>query len=247
MSIDDVKGHGECRRESLVASAAGVTRATRLSLFGEQMVQAVGKGAYAHADEGKYFIATNPTPGTGIAGLAAADGYDDEQALCIIQNTATAGSDVRLYLDYIKLQTTVAGTNGTNVTWATHIDESARYVSGGTTYTPTNLNLDSNETANATVYFGAVVASAAGSTAVKLGSGNLRTAITVVGDEYTLDFGGPRVADSGNIVAGSAIAKLRVAHCPVVLSPQDCLILAVNAASQTVASQFEFEVGFWER
>jgi AraC-like DNA-binding protein len=50
----------------------------RSSRYGELVTQALaGSKMYAAADEGSYFVATNPTPGTAIAGIATILGYGD--------------------------------------------------------------------------------------------------------------------------------------------------------------------------
>ena len=221
--------------------------AVRMTNRNELVTQSISKGRVGLADEGSYFICTNPTPGTGIASITAANGYDAAEALCIIKN-GNASSGARIYLDYIKLSPTVAGTNGTNVTYATHLDPvGTRYTSGGTLYTPLSPNMASDATSGAVVHFGAVVTTAAGTNVRKIGSGNLRTSIMVVGDEYVLDFGADGNAGASSLFEGTLICKQVVRHAPIILGPGDEFILAVNAASQSVAASFEFEIAFWER
>ena len=250
MSTDDSKLWGEARRELPGTSySEGSTTPLRATKRGELVVESIAKGQNVLAVEGSYFLATNPTPGTGIAGITAANGYDATEALLTIRNGVTAGDNAkRLYLDYIKLQPTAAGTNGTNCTFATHKDKgNTRWSSGGTAYTAVNMNLGSDTTTNAGIHFGALVTDAATGDVVKMASGNLRTAIVVVGDETYIDFGGTMAAGPSSLFEGTLICKQVIKHCPVVLNPGEELILTVNAASQSGASSFEFEIGFWER
>ncbi len=224
--------------------------AQRGSMRGDGFVQNIAKGRVPLAEEGSYFLATNPTPGTGIAGIAAADGYDATEALITIRNGGTASATAkRVILDYIKLQPTVAGASGTNCTYATHVDKgNTRWSSGGTAYTPINLNRGSDVTANAVIHFGALVTDAATADVQKLQSGNLRTAVVVVGDEMYFDFGGEMQAGASGLFEGTLVCKQVVKHVPVVLNPQEEFILCINAASQAVTgSSFEFEIGFSER
>ena len=249
MTTTDSKLWGETHETLPGATTEGQIKAFRASKRGELYTQSISKGTLALAKEGSSFLATTPTPGTGIAGIAAANGYVATEALCTIRNTASAGDTAkRLYIDYIKLQPTVAGANGTNITYATHKDKgNSRWASGGTAYTAVNMDLGSDVSTNAGVHFGALVTDAATADVVKLQSGNLRTAIAVVGDETVLDFGGGQAPGASSLFEGTLICKQVVRHVPVVLNPGEELILTVNAASQSGATSFEFEVCFWER
>jgi hypothetical protein len=250
MALDDRKIWGEAKRDLPGTNySEGATVPLRSTKRGELVTQSIAKGQLVLTEEGSYFLATNPTPGTGIAGIAAANGYDATEALCTVRNTATASDTAkRVYLDYIKLQPTVAGTSGTNMTYATHKDKGGtRWSSGGTAYTADNNNMGSTTAAVAGIHFGALVTGAASADVVKLQSGNLRTAIVVVGDEIIIDFGGTVAAGASSLFEGTLICKQVVKHVPVILNPDEELILTVNAASQSAATSFEFEIAFWER
>jgi hypothetical protein len=250
MALDDRKLWGEAHRDLPgTAYTEGQTTPLRSTKRGELFTQSIAKGQTALVEEGSYFLATNPTPGTGIAGIAAANGYDATEALCTIRNGATAGDTAkRLYIDYIKLQLTVAGTNGTNLTYATHKDKgNSRWASGGTAYTPVNMNMGSDLSSSASVHFGALVTDAATADVAKMQSGNLRTAIGVVGDEIILDCGGSVAAGPSSLFEGTLICKQVIKHIPIVLNPGEELVLTVNAASQSVGTSFEFEICYWER
>jgi hypothetical protein len=209
----------------------------------------VGKsGVYNLADMGDYFIARNPTPGTGLAGIAAADGLDDTEGTLLVRNSNSAK---RVYLDYLKLRVTVAGTNGTNAHFASKIDQGNRYTSGGTAIAPVNVNMASSNTAGVTGIFGALVTTAATAGARLVGAGVVRRAtIVVAGDEYFWDFGGRVPADTrpATIAADSTTnVSTAIAHCPVVLGPGDSWWFSVYSSSQTVGTSFEYELGFWVR
>lgn len=244
---DNSKQWLEGRRELPSIYSEGATVPSRSSKYGEQIVQPLDRQTLVA--EGSYYIVTNPTPGTGIAGIAAANGYDATEALMTIRNALSAGDNTkRLFLDYIKLQPTAAGANGTNCTYATHKDKgNTRWSSGGTAYVPVNANLGSANVSLAGVHFGALVTDAATADVVKLGSGNLRTAIVVVGDEILFDFVGDRGPGASSLFEGTLICKQVVKHVPVMLNPEEEFILTVNAASQSGATSFEFECGFWLR
>jgi len=215
----------------------------RTSLRGDVMVQPIGKARCSLADEGSYFVAVNPTPGTGVASLAAADGYLATQALCTIFNTHATNSIV---IDYIKLQTTVPGTNGTDLRWDCHLDGIDRWTSGGSAITEKNVKVG-GAASSATIYFGAIVAPAASTDVLRLGGGELRSVITVAGDQFIFDFGGEPAQGSGAPQNGTLAAVIRTQVAPAVLQPGDSLVLTLNAASQSVAQSYEFEIGYWER
>jgi len=224
----------------------GATRAARMSAFGELVGERGKADLVGLCDDGAYYVATNPTPGTGVAGIAAADGFDDTEALLYLRNNATASEGTRIYLDYILLSATAAGTNGTNFSYAMTLDTgAARYASGGSAITPVSPNMQNSDSPSCTLYFGAVVPSTS-STDRLVSHKPLRSVIKVVGDKYLFDFGGSKDT-SDMATAGTAICNMRIPCPPVVLGPTDMFLLHEFAASQSVAATYEFEIGFWVR
>lgn len=226
----------------------GVYGPVHLTRFGEVVTTSMTGGkCYQLADEGSYFLATNPTPGTGIAGIAASTSYDATESLLHIRNTSTSK---RLYLDFIELVVTAAGTNGTTFAVAMTSDRGAsRYTSGATAITPVNVNLASADTADCTVKFGALVTTAASADARILGNIPLRPVIKVIGDVYRFNFGdtSDKWMGVGTDVAGTAVLKMNVPCPPVVLGENDQFLLHDFGASQTVGASYEFRIGFWMR
>lgn len=221
----------------------------RVSRYGELVTQGLaGSKMHALAAEGSYFIVTNPTPGTAIAGIAAADGLDDLEALVFLRNGAS--NDKQIHLDFLLLQVAAAGTNGTNFAFAMKGDKgNSRYASGGSSLTPVNPNMGSTRTSGIDkFYFGAVVPTAATSEARLLNHGLLRTVIKVVGDKYLFKFGdsAPGVV-SGIPLEGTTQANINVPCPAVILDPGDTFLFHEFAASQTVAAQYQFACGFWVR
>lgn len=226
--------------------------AARGSRYGEAMSQSVlGSRMWPLADEGSYFLATNPTVGTGIAGHAASTTIDDAKPFLLLRNTASPASGAkRVYLDYIKLQTTVAGAGATTTLFACKLDKGAnRYTgSAGSVLTPVNPNMDSTTSPVLHVRAGAVGATAASADARLLTGGQLaRSVVTVVGDTYLWVFGQSNRALSSMIVAGTAIANIVYAMPPVVIGPEQMFLLHQGGASQSGAHSFEIEIGWSER
>ena len=250
MSQDPVKPWLETHRSLGTATRTeAVNTPQRGSPYGEAYVQTIGKGAYQMADEGSYFVATNPTPGTAIAGIAGTGAFSDAESLLYIKNAATAAEATRLYLDYIRLFVVVAGTNGTNHRYVMKLEPAnvERYTSGGSAITAVNPNMDSTETPAATIKFGALVTTAASADVRLIANGNIRTVITVAGDVYDFDFGGAAKASAGMPLEGTLQAHIVRNLPPVVLGPGCTFVMSLHAASQTVASEYEFEIGFWQR
>ncbi len=243
---DIINSWGLAGRALPGVSADNVYGPSRQSRYGERYVQALaGSKMHPLVDEGTYFCATNATPGTAIAGITAADGYDVTETLLYIHNGAT--STKRIYMDFIHLTCAAAGTNGTNFSMALTTDSVARRSSGGTAITPVeNSQTAALATVTDAVYFGAVVTAAATSGKL-IWHGLLRTVIKVIGDQYTLNFGSSSPVGSGNILEGTAQAHVVRNVPPVVLGPGESLMLHEYAASQSVAAQYQFSAGWWER
>lgn len=220
----------------------------RIGRRGEQYVlDHTGSKLVNLADEGAYFLATNPTMGTGIAGIAAATAYDATESLLFLRNTS---STKRLYLDFIELVVTAAGATGTTTGFTLTSDKgNTRYSSGGSAITPVNPNLASSETASVTLYFGAVVTAAASSSARLLGNIPARSVIKVVGDHYRFQFGDSNAAwgCAGASLDGTTSAAITIPCPPVILGENDQFLLHDWAASQSGASSYELRMGFWMR
>jgi len=188
----------------------------------------------------------NPTPGTAVDGIAAADGLDNLEALLFMHVNAAATK--RVYLDKLWLRCVAVGTNGTNFQLAIRGDKgTSRYASGGSAITPVNTNMaDATATSLDQLYFGAVVATAATGSMRTLWHKRLRSGIKVTLDEYLFNFG------SSNVIPHTAVpvatVSTLVTDCPpIVLGPGDSLLLHEFAASQTVAASYEFYLSWWER
>lgn len=206
----------------------------------------MGKALYALADQGQYFTATNTTPGTGIDGIAAADGNSDLENYFHLLNSDTASGGKRIYLDYLIMRPTAAGTNGTTTEWVSKIDTTTRYTSGGSAITPVNPNADSSNATIATLRAGALVTTAASAQKI-VGHGMLRSVIKVIGDMYIYDFGAESLPHFSNLsTVGTAIAQIHVPHPPVILGPGHAWMFQINGASQSVAASYEFQLGWWE-
>ena len=248
MSIESMKQFSEFN-QSLPSPATNRQNVPdRANKYGEKIVQLTGKAAYGPADDGAYFLARNPTVGTGIAGIAAADGAEGLENLVHLYNSATVTEGTRIYLDYLRLVPTAAGTNGTTTVFISVIDNVSRYTSGGSAITPVNVNMDSTASPKGQLKFGALVTVAGSADSRIVGGGALRLGvIKVIGDVYQFDFGGFRQDMPPTVTSGTAQIFYPWRHAPVVLGPGDSFTLEVFGASQTVAASFEFEMAWYEK
>lgn len=211
-----------------------------------------GFGAKMHryADAGKYFTATNPTAGTGLIS-GAVTSLADTTPLVLIKNGNTAGSGIKLYLDYLKLQVTVVGVGHTAPHIAVKKDFSqstTRYTSGGTQITPQPVGRSGGAipASSAQVYFGAITAAAAGDARL-ISSFRVKGAIEVVLDTFTLDFGAPVVQPQNGLVDNSTTISHGVFNMPPLeLDPQEHATIHWFAGSQGTGTTFAFTLGFVE-
>lgn len=229
----------------------------RLWRYGEQCVQPMIRKTHALVDEGGYFIANNAQ--TGIASPVGTS-FAATAAMMIITNTDTErNSGKRIYLDYLALVTTAAGSfasAGVNLQAVVTIDTGTRYSSGGTNLTANiiNPNMDAPaRTSVANVYFGALTATAATSSARTVcGLRILRPVVSatvadVVGELKLLNFGGVEAAMNGSITV--AVANQIPHPMPaIVIGPQQtALVHFIMNGTTPAAASYAPEIGWFER
>ena len=245
----------------LLSSAARVAAEqapviARFGHYGETVAELITGKQHKLADEGSYFLTRSPTPGTGLATIAAPTTFAATSPFLIVTNNNPVGGK-NIFLDYLKLICTAAGTGGTALNFATVLDAGSRYTSGGSGGAGTQLasllagpytpNMQAAGQSGALVYAGALVAAAATAGARTLSNSRFRTAIPVVNDEYVINFGGDSVALDGVLVSGTAIAQRTVPHAPVVIAPGSSFLLHLWLPSQSAASSYEVDIGHVER
>ncbi len=239
---------GTTNRANPTPSTDNTTSYTRHWPGGEvATVSMFGSKLHALADQGTYFTACNATPNTALAGIAAADGLDDLEALVFLRNGSNATK--RIYLDYISLSPTDVGTTGSDFSLAIKLDSGGtRYASGGTAITPKNANMASTTTSGIDrLQVGAVVPTAATANARLVWHQKMRTVIKVAGDKYLLTFGSGQPAPvAATAMAGTAQAAIHVGCPPIVLGPGDTFLLHEFSTAQNAAATWSFTMGWWE-
>ena len=221
------------------------TESARGSGYGEPYV--IPFSRRVAADEGGYFLARTATPGTAQAGHTAPTTHDTAKPFVMLQNGAEAGG-MRVYLDYLKLLVTAAGTAGT-LNYATHtVDKNRTPGTGGVALTVVNVNPQSTRsTVLSSALAGPIVPGESNSADARIvAHQRARTVIPVVGDVLLFKFGADP-AISGAVMAGTTELE-RIINCPpIILGPGDSYHLVLWRASQSAAASYEVEAGFWER
>ena len=243
MSTDNVQLIGDVARTSTGDVVdGGMTYAT----FDRNRALMVRQAeSYSRIDRGQYFT-VGSTPGTGLAGHAAATTLDNTKPFVWLMSNYTASDGKRIYLDYMKTWVTAAGTNGTDLRYAIKTDTATtRRTSAGTALTATQVSQQSSVAASVTGYAGAIVAAAATGSVKTITHGLLRTVINVVGDEYLFTFGRRAGTAVGMPTEGTLQLKAQF-ECPgVVLGPTDQFLFHFFSTAQSAASSHEVEIGFW--
>lgn len=247
---------GEVDRTRPHAELDGTDMDTRLSRYREPMVIPAILTKHPLVDEGSYFTTNNAQ--TGIATAAAPTAFSATNPFLVIYNASNPSDDfaLRFYLDYLMLMVTAAGTAGTSVQCAITRDRGNRYTSGGTEITANIAATGPTSTASlARIWAGNITASAA-STNVKTLVGN-RTLKTMtapaptIGDQYTLRSGAPSMAE--NLLysnAGTTLVNVlqnTQSIPPIIVGPDESLLFHLWIVTQSAASSYAPELGWWER
>lgn len=228
--------------------------ALRMWEYGELAAMPLVRKAHVLADEGSYFVCHNNQTGTPASGNSA---FTATAPFLIIQNQST--DQKRVYLDYISLLTTFAGSwasAGSDTSIAVQIDNILRYSSAGLNITANivNANMGSTNTAPVFIFCGQVIAIAAGGQVRNLvGRRSVRpaassTVIDLVGDNYIYNFGGVEQICGGYNGTPTARQQLQVGLPPVVAGPGHSILIYLFFPGTTVTPpSYIPEVGFWLR
>jgi hypothetical protein len=231
----------------------------RMAAYGEIITQLVSSKQHQAADDGSYYITRSPTVDTGLAtaGTTLVQTYTYQYPFLIVTNNHPVGGK-SIYLDYIKLRCTAAGTAGTSLNYVTVLDTIPRFsgsngIGGaGTGLTailagPYPVSTMTPPQSAALIYAGTSEAKAASLAARVLCSGQLRAVIPYVNDTYMFNFAGCDMMLDAVARGTGAIGQMSVTHPPVCIGPQGSFLLHLWLPAQSAASSYELEVGHIER
>lgn len=215
---------------------------TRAGRYGEGYgVQLTSKEVFV-GDEGSYFMAITPTPGTGIIGHAAPTTFDETKPYLLLYN----GGQNRIYPQFLRLHDTVVSAGGTRMQMTIAVDQGNRYSSGGTALTRNNVNMDSIVTTQATINVGAVTAIAASASRRVLDHIVFRGTVDVVEDVFEINFGASDGPGQGGSRAATVQDMARMT-APVVVGPGQSLLIHQWQAAQSTGPTFQVALGYIER
>jgi hypothetical protein len=208
-------------------------------------------GDYAAADEGSFFTSfLASTASTAVA--LTTNTIANANPVLAIQNlwTPTLGlSAMSMYLRYIKIVWTTVSTSNTSVNYASVLDPlQAKLTTTGTALSaPVNVNGGSGVASVAKLIAGVNVATAPSSAARQVGAGQVTGAIPVAFDENIFHFGQP-VYGGDLIGTQTAVKRVSVPHCPVIIPPLWWYTLGFWGTSWAASAfNFSIEVGWVER
>jgi hypothetical protein len=231
----------------------GVEQTMRVSGYGDQYSLSLVPTKHTLADEGQYFVATNPTIGTGVA-HANVTAFSATSGLFVIKNNDASGGK-RIYLDYMKLIVTAIATTTAMEDFAFVTDTGNRTPTGGNVaITPVNTNADSSNGTIAVVnaFSAAALTVPAAVSAKTVGRAHIPFATAtpgIAGDEYVVQFGAVDMMPSASAPATTRTGPCRMVTNapPIVLGPQQYLVIHRWSAGETGSSSFEYELAWWER
>jgi hypothetical protein len=194
------------------------------------------------ADEGSYFQAISPTPGTGIIGHAAPTTFDEAKPYLVLYNSGSR----RIYPQFLRLHETVASVGGVIVQVTITSDVGNRRSSAGTAMTVSKARLAGSVSSGAVVYQGAVVGTAATGARVIHDHVVFRNTIDIIGDTYEIVFGGPGTGSMSGSRVATVADGVRTTG-PLVIEPGNSLCITQWVASQSTGPTWIATLGFIER
>lgn len=205
----------------------------------------------AAAALGQYYVATNPTPGTGVlCGTVTGFSATADGLFTISNNNGANGRTI--YLDTLALNMSGTAPTATTVMKMAAFLESGIVApsAGNVAVVPKPLNPTGPSTGAVINGFSSAMCTipAAVGTRTLVGNWSIPTSIGITGDTYTMLFGADPVNTPGlTAVRATAAANIVAAAPPVTIPPQYTAILDWWWLTQaTNGPTFEFQLGYYE-
>lgn len=232
---------------------------TNIASSASQKVANIFNTDHALADEGSFFVATNPVVGTAIAmttsvvdgALTASATHAPNVPYLYLQNRGQVGdaNSKSVYLRYIKLFSRVgdqAWTSATQALFAIRSDQSGdRRTTSGTALSIYNANTNASQSSGVSITAGGNVTSLPGGTGRIHTHGLIQSSIPLAGSTWIFTFGDS--AMPSNFGYASVINSLTIPCPPIIIGPGASMQLELWATALAAAPTFEVEVGFAER
>lgn len=215
----------------------------------QQKVATVWPTLHTLCEEGSLFVATNPTPGTGIATTTSITSETQTSPVLLMQNQWAPGAPTskNLYPISLELIVTAAPTSATFWHYSIRLDAAnpSKYTSGGSQITPVNTNAASGNTSSTAIYFGAITGLTQATGGRLIASGMLSPTIPLVKDTMRIEFG---VASMPGLVNVASTNVNRSASVPAIcIPPGYWLAVQMWGTSNAGAPAFEFNLQYAER
>lgn len=209
------------------------------------------------ADQGYYFTAISPTPGTGIANTVTVEttlAQAEVSPYISLYNPSSGPTAVSIYPLYLRLTTTAAQAVAVTMRFTLTLDQGNRVTTSPAAagvLTINNVNMGSTNKSQAQILAGTgIVCAAATSQRRIVGNQSFRNGgvINVIGDVYQFNFGAPEQIDPMSLVeTGTLICNVTYGFAPLVIGPGQSFFVHQWATGQTTAPAFEIEMGFIEK
>jgi hypothetical protein len=225
-----------------VAEGTSGTTPSRTGIYNEAYVNPLTGKELFSADEGSYFMALTPTPGTGIIGTVSIAAITDVSPTAVFYN---GHATKRIYPQFLNLHETVVSTSGARVQFTFYLDNINRWTSGGTALTNGCTLSGASDTSGLAAHVGAVV-SPAQNAKVLVDHVVFRGTIDVVEDQYEFVFG----SQGGGMVTGpqaTTVQHFSATLPPICILPGHSLVMHQWAASQANAPTYEYRFGYIAR
>ena len=212
--------------------------------------------AHALADEGTYYIATNPTPSVGIPtttsvidGNNAGAGSAQTRPLMVVYNANSPASGLNVYPLYLNMCFTALPSVGSIWQMAMWVDPigASVYTSGGSIITPVAANPLISTVSRAQIYFGALTAAPTTTGARLVMRRGVTSILPILSDVHLLSFG-DFTQQVPNVQGTATVARTIVVPCaPMVIPPGYALKIGGWMTGNAAAPAWEFEFGYAER
>ena len=247
----EIQGQAARALPTAIAADGTVDQPVRLNEYRELvMANQTPPTNHQLANEGSYYIVTTPTPGTGLASDIKTS-YSATVPFAYIFNSGLSGgrSDLRVFLDYIKLIVTVAPASTTQSHWALVLDTAARAITtdNTTAMTPKSPNGIITATGAVSVFksqSSGTASAIAGATNGRVVGRGTWGGLPIIGDELVIACG--KHVDG---YAGTSVTARKVSNAPpVIIGPGQSLTLFTWWVSNaSTGLSYELEAGYWER
>lgn len=229
----------------------------RIGNFGENYGLTPLPDEMASADEGSFFTCANATPGTGIATAAAVSAFSGTNAFLVAHNISTGDGGRRAYLNHLRLILTTAPAGTVAMHFAavrSRVSREPTAANARTVYEPVNAARAAGRESILEVFGWAAAAAmtvpAAEVSDKVVARWTIPTGLGIVGDQYLIKFG----SAAGTGGAGPLTAVRATHPCdflvyapPIIIEPDDWVVIHRWWVTEATAPAFEFELGHRER